>query len=61
MNEVEKEIVKAVGATGAAFIGGPVAATIAASLGVAVEMFGTLYPRRGVVNYLILMNTFIGW
>lgn len=46
MNEVEKEIVKAVGATGAAFIGSPVAATIAASLGVAVEMFGTLYQKR---------------
>ncbi len=46
MNEVEKEIVKAVGATGAAFIGGPVAATIAASLGVAVEMFGTLSQKR---------------
>ena len=46
MNEVEKEIVKAAGATGAAFIGGPVAATIAASLGVAVEMFGTLSQKR---------------
>lgn len=46
MNEVEKEIVKAVGATGAAFIGGPVATTIAASLGVAVEMFGTLSQKR---------------
>jgi len=46
MNEVEKELVKAVASSGAAFAGGPVAATIAASLGVAVEMFGTLSHKR---------------
>lgn len=46
MNEVKKELVKAVAASGAAFIGGPVAATIAASLGVAVEVFGTLSQKR---------------
>lgn len=46
MNEVGKELVKAVASSGAAFAGGPVAATIAASLGVAVEMFGTLSQKR---------------
>lgn len=46
MNEVGKELVKAVESSGAAFAGGPVAATIAASLGVAVEMFGTLSQKR---------------
>lgn len=46
MNEVGKELVKAVALSGAAFAGGPVAATIAASLGVAVEMFGTLSQKR---------------
>lgn len=47
MNEIGKELVKAVASSGAAFAGGPVAATIAASLGVAVEMFGTLSQKRG--------------
>ena len=46
MNETKKELVKAVASSGAAFVGSPVAATIAASLGVAVEMFSTLSQKR---------------
>lgn len=46
MNETKKELVKAVASSVAAFAGGPVAATIAASLGVAIEMFGTLSQKR---------------
>ena len=46
MNETKKELVKAVASSVAAFAGSPVAATIAASLGVAIEMFGALSQKR---------------